>query len=291
MNAISTPSRAIQWVPSLNSKYTASLESLEAAMTEYYTHKAAYYEDIDFATNNWRDDPVCRWIADEVSRSNHVLEVGCGRASLLNFKPEMGPCYTGSDFSDELLRTNAVRFPAARFSPLGKKGSLPFHDAKFDAVFSIFVLEHCVFPAQSLREWLRVLKPKGRFIVLCPDFLGCGRMSSQRAGYSEGNSRVKLRRRSFVDGLVTLWDNRIRIPRASRRFQQIALREPQFMVNLVPTCFTDTFQPDVDAVYVTFEPELRAHLCDVVDWSEIPDFLSIELQKNRLILLSGVKKS
>lgn len=281
------PSRTLRWVSSIDPSHRPDLERLAETMAEYYRSNAEYYADIDFTANNWRDDITCRFIAGELASAARMLEVGCGRANLLRQFPDWASRYAGCDFSRALLDHNAITFPAARFHALEAQGQLPFSNGGFDAVFSIFVLEHCVFPHGALEEWTRNLRVGGRLLVLCPDFLGEGRMSSQRAGYSAGTARVKLKRGAWWDAVVTLWDNRLRIPWIAARRRRLAASSPQFLVNLAPTCFTDPFEPDVDAVYVTCEAEMRNFFAGRIRWREHSPALVQELRKKRLILLDG----
>jgi len=45
---------------------------------------------------------------------------------------------------------------------------LPFADDSFDAAISSHVIEHIESPTEMLKEIFRVLKPGGRFLLLCP---------------------------------------------------------------------------------------------------------------------------
>lgn len=49
---------------------------------------------------------------------------------------------------------------------------LPFPDASFDEIFASHVLEHVGWRKveATLKEWLRVLTPKGRLDIVVPDF-------------------------------------------------------------------------------------------------------------------------
>jgi len=51
---------------------------------------------------------------------------------------------------------------------LGVGEELPFHDASFDAVFSLSVLEHVRDPFRCAREVIRVLKPGGELLCAAP---------------------------------------------------------------------------------------------------------------------------
>jgi len=52
--------------------------------------------------------------------------------------------------------------------------ALPFRDSSMDLVGMHQVLEHVPNPESVLREVLRVLKPKGRLAVVCPNLLSIG---------------------------------------------------------------------------------------------------------------------
>jgi SAM-dependent methyltransferase len=86
-----------------------------------------------------------------------VLEIGAGTGQLQDIVSD----YTALDISP-----TAERFFHKPFV-LGSATALPFPDNQFDAVWSVFVLEHVPNPEQALREMRRVVKPNG-YIFLQP---------------------------------------------------------------------------------------------------------------------------
>src|SRR5262249_37302449 len=98
----------------------------------------------------------------------HVLEVGSGEGTL----QDMVEDYTGLDISATARRNYHKRFVQA------DARAMPFKDGEFDAIWSIWVLEHVPNPEQALREMRRVLKPNGLLYLdpawLCPDFAADG---------------------------------------------------------------------------------------------------------------------
>lgn len=65
---------------------------------------------------------------------------------------------------------------------------LPFDDGVADEVFSCHVIEH-LWPWDVdaiLKEWLRVLKPGGKFVVECPNLLGAAMILSAAETLQDG---------------------------------------------------------------------------------------------------------
>jgi SAM-dependent methyltransferase len=85
-----------------------------------------------------------------------VLEIGSGRGNL----QDMVDNYTGLDISP-----NVRRFYHKKFV-LGSATALPFTDDSFDALWSVWVLEHVPNPEQALREARRVTRNNGLMFFL-----------------------------------------------------------------------------------------------------------------------------
>ena len=68
--------------------------------------------------------------------------------------------YTGLDIS-----SSARRFFHKPFV-LGSATAMPFEDNSFDAVWTVWVLEHIPAPEQALREIRRVVKPGGHIFLM-----------------------------------------------------------------------------------------------------------------------------
>ncbi len=288
------PNRKLHWVSSTQADdiSMSALNQLQSQMQFYYSNNYTYYEDISFGNTNWNDisSIIHQDVLKELSKVNSVIEVGCGSASSLTSPQMIGKDYTGVDFSDFLINSNRQRFSNANFIQLTNPLSLPLKDNIFDMVFSMFVIEHCVFPHKFLLEKVRVIKKGGKFCLLCPNFLGIGKMTSQRKGFSAGTGTEKLKQGRFFDSLISSFDAKLRIPFVSRYYRNLASVSPQFFINLRPTCFVDTFQPDIDAIYLTYEPEMKSFLSDYIDWHPLEKELIEYCKFNNLIYLKGTKK-
>lgn len=284
-------SRKIKWKSSLESKHQHALSILQSAMADYYTASDNYYVDIDYTADTWNNPAQleAQDILTEAKKHSNVLEVGCGRANILKSGLIDQKCYTGFDFSPEVIRVNRHDYPNATFHLIEDIFRFPVATGQYDFVFSHYVLEHCVFPNKFLDECVRVLCIGGTLSILCPDFLGAGHLSSQRSGFSAGTGREKLARRSYLDAFATGFDNKVRIPLYAFWFRLLARIRPRFYINLAPTCFTDRFSADVDAVYLTFAEEICNYLKGKIKWSSLPEPLSSHAAINVHIYLKGIK--
>ena len=277
--------RELNWNSSINP--SEALVELENKLSTFYSLNPNYYSDIDFTADNWQNESEKGYlrIVELAKTKNEICEIGCGKANILKHYPDLSKKYTGLDFSNKVLHANAKKYPESNFIPIVKPNEFPVGDENYDLVFSVFVLEHVVYPATFLSECKRILKPGGTLVILCPDFLGRGRMTSQRAGFSAGNSSEKIKKGKLLDGIITLFDNRIRIPFTSWKYRRQALKAPLFLINLSPIVFQDEFQPDVDAVYLTHKNEICEYLKDEFTLEKNDSKMESYLFEKKLIFL------
>ncbi len=102
-----------------------------------------------------------------------ALDVACGTGDLAFALARAGAArVTGLDFTPEMLeiaRRRAGRFaaPATRIDWVeGDAQNLPVPDAAFDVVTIAFGLRNVADPASALAQFRRVLRPKGRLVIL-----------------------------------------------------------------------------------------------------------------------------
>lgn len=284
-------SRKIEWKSALRKNNELQLNSLQKDLMEFYQNNENYYEDIDFTKETWSDENeiLNQDIISACKGCLSILEIGCGRANILRTKKISPVNYTGIDFSQRLIENNKKDFPAANFFRINDPKKFPLASQSYDMVFSHFVLEHAVFPNAMLNESLRVLRHTGKLIILCPDFLAKGGISSQRSGFSKGTGREKLHEGKIFNALVTGFDNKIRRPLYCLWFRFQANLTPKFYINLNPVCFEDPFIPDVDAVYLTYEKEIKNYLEGKINWIKNSKKNKVFAQKKSLIYLKGIK--
>jgi SAM-dependent methyltransferase len=115
-----------------------------------------------------------RWL-EETLRSipdkNRILDAGAGTQRYRKFCKHLN--YVSQDFGEYDGKGDAAGLQTGEFS----YGSLdiisdivfiPEPDSSFDAVMCIEVLEHLPDPIQAIKEFSRLIKPKGHLILTAP---------------------------------------------------------------------------------------------------------------------------
>jgi len=104
-----------------------------------------------FAETYGVEEGVRAFVARYGLEKKSVLDVGSGRGYLQDIVSD----YTGLDISGTVRRFYHKPFVQASAT------EMPFEDNRFDAIWSVRVLEHVPNPEQMLSEMRRVLKPGG----------------------------------------------------------------------------------------------------------------------------------
>ena len=106
-------------------------------------------------------------IHEHVRRGDIMLDAGCGSGRVFQYRfdeAQRPRLICGVDVTEE-PRGNGNIDAAAR----ADLGALPFRDASFDIAISSHVAEHLTAPERVFGELARVLKPRGRLLVLTPN--------------------------------------------------------------------------------------------------------------------------
>jgi SAM-dependent methyltransferase len=107
------------------------------------------------------DFVVQRWLG----KDSAVLDLGCGRTGGIERFWRDVRLAVGIDPDRESLRDRKNELPVV----LGGGDHLPFPDATFDMVVSVWVLEHLDAPDRVFAEVSRVMRPGGHFVFLTPN--------------------------------------------------------------------------------------------------------------------------
>jgi SAM-dependent methyltransferase len=110
--------------------------------------------------------PVARDSAEllDVTAADRVLDVACGTGNAAVAAAERGAQVVGVDFEPKLLDIARERAPTVEFIR-GDAAKLPFADAEFSVVLSVFGVMYAPDHEQAARELARVAKP-GALIAL-----------------------------------------------------------------------------------------------------------------------------
>jgi ubiquinone/menaquinone biosynthesis C-methylase UbiE len=142
-----------------------------------------------------------------------ALDAGCGTGFLSFELAARGHKVTGIDFAPAMLaearRKAAERDAAVRFEEADAE-RLPFPSGSFDFAISRHVLWTLPHPEAAIDEWVRVLRPDGRLVVLDgqfnPGFLvepsQNARTSAEYVGIGERLPFLGGRPREEIEGLL-----------------------------------------------------------------------------------------
>jgi ubiquinone/menaquinone biosynthesis C-methylase UbiE len=121
---------------------------------------AKYYSGRKFHDELYRDV-----IRRHLRPGSRLLDAGCGR--YLRFCQEFADVadVVGVDLETSFETDNSRRPFAVR----GDIGALPFPSACFDMVISRSVVEHLEDPPLVFREFFRVLRPRGKVVIITPN--------------------------------------------------------------------------------------------------------------------------
>lgn len=124
----------------------------------------------------WLDQTWRRFAVRQagVTPTDRALDVACGTGDLTHALARAGAKeVVGLDFTQEMLDYAAIK--QARLAPTlrdrvrylqGDAQHLPFDDASFDIVTIAFGIRNVADPSLAMREFRRVLRPKGRLVIL-----------------------------------------------------------------------------------------------------------------------------
>ncbi|MBP2132682.1 ubiquinone/menaquinone biosynthesis C-methylase UbiE [Methanomicrobium sp. W14] len=98
-----------------------------------------------------------------------ILDVGCGTGAMGLLLSEMGHEVTGIDLSVNMMsvgKKKAKKFNSKMIFQKGDAENPPFEDNTFDGVVNRHLLWTLPHPDTALKNWCRVIKPKGRVFVI-----------------------------------------------------------------------------------------------------------------------------
>ncbi len=228
-------------------------------MMRFYNEECGrrnYYEKAQTLNEVWNPGTYHWVLRSMMSPGLTVLDLGCGSGHAYDNLRECGVKYTGVDCSEPQIKNNQTEKVTARGARDATFLASSLYDvdlpeASFDVVFSLYVLEHLVWPQKFLREMVRLTRPGGMIVIVCPSFRSAGRMPSLPHG-GPGSLKEKLRRADFGGALQHIFFRMYWPQMTSRRFPSD--RHP-WLINLTPACLNERWATDNDAVYMVDRAE------------------------------------
>jgi 2-polyprenyl-3-methyl-5-hydroxy-6-metoxy-1,4-benzoquinol methylase len=259
-------SRKFNWISSIDSHEEDALKKLNKAMAVFYSaqdSRVLYNQMIQGVKDGEDLDEVTlaflEWYNTKKTTFKNVLEIGCGTGRIR--KQLLFPAnsiYTGTEVSEKVIFINKQKWPDSIW--LNKSVyDLEFGEKRFDLIYSFYVLEHLVFPEKALNIMLNLLAPGGNLVIICPDFCSTKRLPSQQLGFSHHQrALLKFREGKWLDGLISLYDSKLRLSKALRHLSH---NPGRYMINMNPICLdlkvNENVWPDCDAVYIANKNEIE----------------------------------
>ncbi|MFX0101005.1 MAG: class I SAM-dependent methyltransferase [Candidatus Hodarchaeota archaeon] len=120
--------------------------------------------------NYWflaRRDMILRLIHEK--KNTNILDIGCsGGVLMLDLKKKGYNVIKGFDISEKAVELSHKR--GLKTTYVCDAEDIKEVDCCFDVAISSDVLEHILDHENALREWKRILKPKGKLMVFVPAF-------------------------------------------------------------------------------------------------------------------------
>ncbi len=212
----------------------SSLDYLDATFAARYLRAnryrvGAFFERIapELPSDVSADDGRAEVVLERVAPGASVLEVGCGKGRFLKAVREHRPdvrC-TGIDLSPTLLASA----PSSVRTAAGALESIPCRTDAFDTVFSVEAIEHSSNWRASVRELIRVTRPRGWLLIIDKPLSAWGKLPCPAwERWPSKDELVGLMREGCDDvdsidvaydghpanGLITAWRGRKRTPRS-----------------------------------------------------------------------------
>jgi ubiquinone/menaquinone biosynthesis C-methylase UbiE len=149
------------------------------------------------------DDQRRAWLelfARFSGKSHEVLDVGCGTGFIALRFAELGHTVTGIDLSPLMIDHALSKAERAGFKidfRVGDASALDCDDEIYDIVVARHVVWNLPNPERGVAEWLRVLRPGGRLIVIE------GKWADNEALTTKRRHRKRFRE-SFKDAIVEI---------------------------------------------------------------------------------------
>ena len=225
--------------------------SLQDELVRFWNRSTEYYtvnSEMNTASEGFH--PAHARIAEFLSHQGvrTVLDVGCGTGHVASALRELTPeiQYTGVDVAQSAVdRATEIKRPGTYL--VADTAALPFDDGSFDAVISLYALEHFTEPERSLEEIVRTTRPGGAIAIYSMNYdRPLGTVSSMRLGL-RGASRL-----SPVNIAVYAFNRSVHALRQVAKHLRYSIDRHYVAFEMVesPLVLEGVYDVDYDAVHV-----------------------------------------
>lgn len=164
-----------------------SFEKFNEAAKRYDFH--AFNKSVGLAYLSYLETFFIQKHLEKSLRKKLFLDLGIGTGRISRILLEKNIEVKGMDFSEEMIKLsthNLAEFVKNKKLHIYKgdlNEKLPFQDSSFDGVVCIRVIKYVRNWRKAIAEISRVIKPKGVFILECPNFYSIQSLSRFYAGF------------------------------------------------------------------------------------------------------------
>lgn len=137
----------------------------------FWNSSEQYFDAAHGEKDPLQANPALQQLFKAIRVGDRVLDVGCGEGSKLAeiLAKRARISATGVDISHIGIRRARKSIPRATFV-VHDIEKLPYPTASFDVTYSTYTFEHTTNPQRILDEMVRVTRPGGFVIIVCPNF-------------------------------------------------------------------------------------------------------------------------
>lgn len=128
---------------------------------------ASWYDDYLSSPDSYQEKVVLPNLMRVISpkKGELILDLACGQGFFSGKLAEVGARVTGADISSELIAKAKARLRDIEFA-VAPANKLPFANATFETIICVLAIQNIAEIDQTFAECKRVLKPKGRLIMV-----------------------------------------------------------------------------------------------------------------------------
>jgi ubiquinone/menaquinone biosynthesis C-methylase UbiE len=145
-----------------------TFSGIKKGLQEYWNTQGSIY---DFG---YESDEECRYwqqvLTDSIGKEpKKILDIGTGTGFLAKNLAVLGHDVTGLDFSQDMMAQARIKMKNHHLSwnlVMGDAEHPEFPDSSFDVIICRYLLWTLPSPETAVSEWVRVVKPGGKLIVI-----------------------------------------------------------------------------------------------------------------------------